>query len=439
MSKQLRAYILCRFAAESSLYTSWMDSLAESGVLSVVVTESYKDWTPPPDAGIVITHQHYRWEEAAALRAVYEQNRVPTLVLADGILDYCNTWEHPDLADSSMFQPLLAHKIACIGDAQARLITSWGNAGKCEVVGMPRLDSAIERAASPINSDAGTFNLLVATATTPAFTKDSREKVLASLTALKDFIEQAKSIHSRAINVTWRLTDGLDSDLGTQTDPSPPPIAEVIGNSDAVITTPSTIYLESLIAERPTAIIDFLNRPQYVPAAWTISAADQINQVVSELANPPAAKMLFQKFTLGQQLQSAVPATERMIALITSMVSAREQAIADNKQLSLPSAILPPISTDPATHSLTEMYPANDTFKIQQVQRLQVELSLAIKRMESMPDELADKNVQISSLQLNLDESRRRVADVRARLFKLRKILGIGKENETEEHLNPEP
>jgi len=432
VSKQLRAYILCRFAAESSLYTSWMDSLPNE---CSIVTESYNDWTPPSDAGIVITHQHYRWEEASALRAVYEQNRVPTLVLADGILDYCNTWEHPNLADSSMFQPLLAHKIACIGDAQARLISSWGNAGKCEVVGMPRFDSAIAKDASSNTPDAGTFNLLVATATTPAFTPESREMVLASLTALKEFIETNESINSRTINVRWRLTDGLESELGIKIDPSPQSLAEVIENSDAVITTPSTMYLESLIAKRPTAIIDFLNRPQYVPAAWTITAADQIASVLSQLANPPAAKMLFQKFTLGEQLQSAVPATERMVALISAMIGAREQGIADNSQLTLPPTILPSVSKDPAPHSLTEMYPANDTFKIQQVQRLQVELNLAIKRMESMPAELADKNVQISSLQLNLDESRRRVADLRARLFKLRKILGIGKENQNEEQL----
>ena len=233
------------------------------------------------------------------------------------------------------------------------------------------------------------------------------------------------------------MTDGLDSDLGIQTDPSPPPLAEVIRKSDAVVTTPSTIYLESLIAQRPTAIIDFLNRPQYVPSAWTISAADQIANVILELAKPPAAKMLFQKFTLSQQLQSAAPATERMISLITYMVNARQQSIADNKQLSLPSSILPPVAPESASHLSAELYPDNDTFKIQQVQRLQAELSLAIKRMESMPDELADKNIQISSLQLNLDESRRRVADLRHRLFKLRKILGIGKENQTEENLDP--
>ena len=50
-----------------------------------------------------------------------------------------------------------------------------------------------------------------------------------------------------------------------------------------------------------------------------------------------------------------------------------------------------------------------------------------------MPIELTDKNVQIFQLQSHLDESRRRVADLRRRLFKLRKILGIGKENEQEE------
>ena len=58
---------------------------------------------------------------------------------------------------------------------------------------------------------------------------------------------------------------------------------------------------------------------------------------------------------------------------------------------------------------------------------------LYIKRLETMPSELAEKNVQITQLQVCLDESRRRVADLRTRLFKLRKILGIGKENQSDE------
>lgn len=424
---ELRAYILSQFANERSLYNSWLDELPCE---YVVVNDPLSQWVPPADAGIVITHQHYRWEEASALRRIYELNRIPTLVLADGILDYCNTWNHPELADGSMFQPLLAHKIACVGNAQARLISSWGNVGKCEAVGLPRLDGpSIE----PPNSSAGKFRLLIATATTPAFTPEHRAKVARSLKSLKEHLESNKSIAGREVEIEWRLTDDLDSDLGLNQPETQPPFGKALKDADAVITTPSTLYLESILSQRPTAVLDFLNRPQYVPSAWTISSTEQFGPVIAELAEPPAAKMQFQNFTLREHLQVAEPAAQRMITLVTSMIDIGAAARKGKKTLELPANILPTAGAQFEPYSLAELFPANETFKLQEVARLQVELGQAIKRMESMPDELTEKNVQISQLQTHLDESRRRVADLRRRLFKLRKILGIGEENQKEE------
>lgn len=425
---ELRVYILSQFANERSLYNSWLNELPCE---YVIVNEPLQEWSPPSDAGILITHQHYRWEEASALRKAFEQNRIPTLVLADGILDYCNTWQHPDLADGSMFQPLLAHKIACIGNGQARLINSWGNAGKCEVVGLPRLDGL---ASQHPNQSSETFRLLVATATTPAFTPDHRSTVARSLRALKEHLESAKTIAGRKIEVSWRLTDNLDEELGfKQPDDSQPPFSKALQNADAVITTPSTLYLESILAKRPTAILDFLNRPQYVPSAWSITSTEQIETIISELAQPAAAKIQFQDFILQEQLQTSESATQRMVSLVTTMIESGAAARKNNKPLELSPNILSATQPQFESYSLADLFPANETFKLQEVARLQVELSQAIKRMESMPVELTEKNVQISQLQAHLDESRRRVADLRRRLFKLRKILGIGKENQQEE------
>ena len=82
----------------------------------------------------LITNQLVRLREAG----------VPTLHVLDGIVEWRNTWENPRSATESdgmpLFQPILADKVACFGKAQARILESWGNLGKCEVVGAPRLD-----------------------------------------------------------------------------------------------------------------------------------------------------------------------------------------------------------------------------------------------------------------------------------------------------------
>ena len=247
-----------------------------------VVSESAVDWNPPQDAGIVITHMHYRWEEVSAIRRICEQGTVPVLILADGILEYRNTWEHPDLADGAVFQPLMGHKLATIGRGQSRVVESWGNIGKCEVVGLPRLDHIQSSSIPPVRSQ-GPFRLLVATANTPAFNDDQRKIVVQSLTHIKERLEKNPRVNGRMTEVTWRLTDGLEKEIGLpESDPKRhrPPLAEVVENVDAVITTPSTLYLESILRGRPTAILDFFNSPSYLSGAWAVNAPIHLNAVL---------------------------------------------------------------------------------------------------------------------------------------------------------------
>ena len=63
--EDLKVYLLCRYALDSGLYSSWHDRLSH-GV--EVVQQCPTDWQPPDDCGIVVTHEHFRWEEASALR-----------------------------------------------------------------------------------------------------------------------------------------------------------------------------------------------------------------------------------------------------------------------------------------------------------------------------------------------------------------------------------
>jgi hypothetical protein len=409
-------------------------------VPATVVRQSLPDWRIPDDAGIVITHQHYSWEHVSTLRRILEYCRVPVLILADGILEYRNTWEHPEMPDGALFQPLIGHRIACIGEAQARWIESWGNSGVTEVVGIPRLDAVRERQPPTRQADSP-FRLLIATANQPAFTPQQRRNVIESLAAVKTWLDANPSAGRRPIVANWRLTDGLAADIGLpleSTEPDHlPSISNTLDETDGTITTPSTLYLESALRKIPTSILDFHNAPHYVPSAWTISAPVHVNQVVRELAEPPPPKLLFQDFVLHDNLSCRTPATPRMITLVTKMIeigsSCRQQRI----PLAFPQHIL---NHEPATDhrasrplNLAELYSDNPAFKISDIQQLQCELSQAVKRLESMPRELAEKNEQVSQLQFLLDESRRRVADLRARIFKLRKLLGIGKENQREE------
>lgn len=458
---ELKAYILCRFAERSGIYNSWM---SRAPLPCHVVKDPPAKWTVPADAGIVITHMHYRWEEIHTLRKIHQEQRVPILILADGILEYRNIWEHPDLADGCVFQPIVGHKLACIGRGQTQVIESWGNVGKCESVGLPRLDHLATSEPAPINS-LGPFRVLIATANTPAFDEQQRQSVIDSLSHIKNRLSVNSNVNGRPVDVVWRLTDGLDQELGLPEDPRQDiPLSELIDQVDAVITTPSTLYLESVLKKRPTAILDFHNTPHYVSSAWMINAPKHFNDIARELADPPAAKMLFQETSLHHQLRSDGHAAERMVELISVMVEEGKLARKENREIKLPHRVLQDqrkgFPAVPHRFPLQQQYPENTVFQNEDLAQLQLELNLAIKRIGELPDELSkrisyfeemkavrddvlarldgsvEQNQSIMELNAKLRERNRellgrvrylmeRVADQRERIAKLEEQAGI--------------
>ena len=397
---KLRAYILWRYARQSSVYDQWLDQLP---IEHEIVDEDPSRWSVPDDAGIVISHMHYRWDELSALRKITENNRVPVLVLTDGILEYRNTWEHPDLPEGCIFQPLCGHKLACIGRGQARVIESWGNPGRCEVVGMPRLDQMSSRPKTPIRSE-GPFRLLIATANTPAFTTQQRDSLVDSLKYLIDRFRRKPNVSGRPVELTWRLTDGLSNELELPELPSDqlPSLHEAIDQADAVITSPSTLYLESIRRERPTAVLDYWNSPTYVTPAWSITANAHVDQVLTQLADPPAHRMMFQNFVLHEQLECSSAATPRLIQLIDAMVEAARVAKADDQALKLPARILPETRHGfphiPEEFDLATLYPGHSAFEERDTNMLKLEAAAAAKRLNQLLATLAEKEHYIQQL-----------------------------------------
>lgn len=407
-----KVYILNRFAGENSNYTSWM---SDCPYPCQIIDEYAPDWSIADDAGVLVTHMHYRWEEISTLRRVYETSKVPILILADGILEFRNTWENPSVADGSCFQPLMGHKLACIGRAQARTVESWGNVGACEIVGLPKFDKTQNADHLPVQNT-GPFRVLVATANTPAFNARQRAKVVESLLAIKQRFENNPWVNGRNLEIEWRLTDGLSTELGIENPAGahkPVPISDAIELADAVITTPSTLYLESTMKRRPTAILDFTNSPQYVGSAWTISAPIHLSSVLHELENPQASKLLFQRSVLHDNLELGVSAKSRLYALIDVMIKSGQAARRNGTRIALPTRIL----SDPqrgiqqveAEFDVATLYRDNPCFQIGDVERLQQELNQAVSRLGQLPRDLDTKHAGNQVLAKQVAEAEARI------------------------------
>ena len=412
-------YILDRFASTNSLYSTWINQCPHP---CKIVNSPAQDWQVPDDAGLVVTHEHFHWETITTLRRIFEQSKIPILILCDGILEFRNTWQNQTIADGSVYQTIFGHKIACIGRAPARMIESFGNAGLCEIVGQPRFDEMYESEHLPVQ-DSGPFRLLVTTARTPAFNEQQHRQVVQGLTELKNRFARNNCVASRSVEVIWRLSDALLNELSL---PVPnrshklPSLEDTIELSDAVITTPSTVFLESLIQRRPTALLDFTNSPAFVPAAWRITATAHINPVLEELASPTAAKMLFQRTVLHDQVELGQDSRQRLYALLREMIDAGQQAQQSGEPMCLPARIL----SDPQrgiariddTFEMSSLFPNSPMFRNNDVARLQQELVHAIARLEQLPKDLYNRDEQIlkksehiASMSATLEEAEARI------------------------------
>lgn len=342
------------------------------------------DGAAASEVDVVVTLDNYY---LPAVERAWElvRRQTPVLVLADGILEYRNTWEHPQIAPGAMFQPAVGQKVACIGRAQARMLESWGNLGKCEVVGLPKLDRLLGRTIRPSAPDRP-LRLMIATARTPSFTPAQHAFLVAALVDLRAALRSANSPappaeNRRAIDVVWRLTGELAGRIGlteAEQKSGGGDLGDVLATCDAVVTTPSTVMMEAMLIGLPVALLDYQNCPHFVPAAWTITARDHLPGVLEELRSPPLAKLLYQRAVLHDNLECRSPAAPRLVRLIAEMARSGRESRAAGKPLSLPRRIL----TDPLdghhlpdeAFDLQRLFPDHPVFGSTDRAALQVEV-----------------------------------------------------------------
>lgn len=260
-----------------------------------------------------------------------KRKRCRTLYAIDGVLEWRNAFENRDDEPACPWtmRPILSEKVAVISRYQARQLAFWGNSKKVELVGLPRLDDAVDAFHKRSGGECGKVasseelgrkkKILVMTAKWPAFTDEQFENVRRGLLEL----QQVLDLHADRFDVVWRLTGGLEEILGVEnslTSTSGAEMHQQLAECDALITTPSTSVLEGFLAGIPTVVLEYNNCPQLIPSVWKIQYAAHIEKVLSEIESPAAEKMVQQEFWLQDQLEIQPTATDRLSNLIGGML-----------------------------------------------------------------------------------------------------------------------
>ncbi len=229
--------------------------------------------------------------------------RLPAMLLMDGVVEWRNTFRNPRVGPSFL-NPAPVHAVACAGGVCAEVLIELGN--NAWATGLPRLDAA------PRELPAGE-RLLVATARRPWFDEDERARLTRAIANVRD------GAHALGIPVLWRLTCGLGDALGVRNDPRPLP--EALADARAVLTTPSTLVLESMLAGRPTGVIDAFGAPVWHETPWVWDAAYQaaLPGVLASLLAPDDERVEAHARSLAAMHPADHRSAERVAAVIADL------------------------------------------------------------------------------------------------------------------------
>jgi hypothetical protein len=316
-------------------YSALFEYLEQCSLLSSF--SAYNPEQPPEYYDIVLTSDEW-CSKSSFLIAEAKYQGIPTLHIADGITKWGNVWENPRSKEEAsglpMFQPVVSDKIACIGPLQARLFSSWGQHQKVEATGLPRFDRYVHNFHNGSSDklckrgmSTQPLNILVILANKPGYTDAQIETARQSLVDLNDAFAGAE--FAKTINVTWRLGPTspqiIPSPVVGNIDNSDRPIIDILQHSDAVIASPSTAVLEAMSMDIPTCILDYLNKPEFLQAAWVIRNKESIQAELKSLFAKDERRMLFQRYLLHDQFRLDSPASPRVANLMLGMISIAKQ------------------------------------------------------------------------------------------------------------------
>ncbi len=183
-------------------------------------------------------------------------SNTPTVLLMDGVAEYANTFLNPR-AGHRFLRPAPGDVVLTAGRHDRAILRAMGN--RAVSAGLPRLGAFASRFAT-IETHREPDGILVATATQPAFTRGGRARLLQSL------VQIHKHATHRGLKIRWRIDTGIAEKLGVI--PDTDPLERTLASCQYVLTTASTLALESILAGCPTCIIHPHPWPLWLPAAW---------------------------------------------------------------------------------------------------------------------------------------------------------------------------
>lgn len=251
------------------------------------------------------------------------ENCIPTILMMDGTIEWKHFFENPKWSyggNASPYFPVNCDKVFVPGESTLRFLSFFGNQGKCEVTGFPRLDHYAKKRSITPSPKTKRRRIGVMSGNTAGYTESQIEE---SKRLFEDIYKWSEL--NNDITVLWRLRKGFENELDVEiVNDEAKELVDFLNKVDAVICQPSTAAYEAMLCGIPVAIADYNIAPNYMRAAWEIHSDLQIDTVNRDMLSANSLKLSLQEQILNDNLAFCGYSSQVCAQVINEMIKAAE-------------------------------------------------------------------------------------------------------------------
>ncbi len=220
------------------------------------------------------------------------QKGVTTILLADGLFEWENAYSNPEVKKYklNLYNPIMHDYFYCVGKVEESYFNFLGyNAIQYE----PKIFNMNATQIKPPNNSV----FLITTANTPYFNNYEMDNLIH---LIEGVIESLESLN---LKYAFRIFDKeLIKRLKIQKSRNfcEGGFSEALKEFDFIISTPSSIVVESMYHQRPVAQLIYRDSPHIMQSGWAIFNSNNINKTLQSMIKKDKNRIEFQNFQVTQ-------------------------------------------------------------------------------------------------------------------------------------------
>jgi hypothetical protein len=254
-------------------------------------------------AGLVISHS-YISPRVNYFIIKAKQLGITTLYLVDGPLEWSNSYLNARLFarnrffDGALMEPLLHDIVLAVSPAQAAYL-QYRNAGR-EIRFFAYNNKRITDMSLSSNNDKteARWQFLITTAKYPYFNQVESHNLVQMLRRLVESLQRC------GYSYVFRLYDPLLQDALSVKDNNltQGSFSDALAQVSCVIGTSSSVLLQSMAHNKPTATMIYRDSPLFYQTGWLLGNLESYDDTLQSMLSLDSTRMEFQRYSLKQNL-----------------------------------------------------------------------------------------------------------------------------------------